>query len=123
MSRIDADAFAYLGEVRETASQLSDLLQEAYKTLGASQAIYERSRWLSEPDGKHGSDLTLYGNDIDLTAIKRFMGYLAGAMLDLDGATSTLLEAARSADGLMMAADDQIRSLRDTHTVEAISHV
>jgi hypothetical protein len=111
MSTIDADALAYLGEVRETASQVSDLLQETYKTLGAAKAVYERSRWFSD-----GGDLNVYDENVAVRRIVRQMGYLANSMSELCE-LSVVLEAARGADAVFTATDEAIRDIRETHEV------
>jgi hypothetical protein len=112
MSTIDAEAFVYLGELGETASQMSNLLQEAYKSLGAAEALYENSRWLTD-----GGDLKIYDDHVGIQLILRKIGYLANSMGDLDGSLSVVLEAARGTDAVYEAANDTVRELRQTHDV------
>jgi hypothetical protein len=111
MSTIDVDAFAYLGEVRETASQMSDLLHEAYKSLGAAEALQQNSRWFTD-----GGDMKAYDDDAGVRLILRKIGYFATAMDDLNG-LSVVLEAARRADAVYEAADDTVRHLRERSEV------
>jgi hypothetical protein len=114
MSTIEGDAFAYLGEVRETASQMSDLLQEAYKNLGAAEALFEKSSWLCNGDG---GDLKIYDEKAEVRLILRKIHYLANSMAELGGSVSCVLEAARGADAIYEATNDAVSQLRETHEV------